>query len=153
MICRFLAGCFGAAPIAIVGGLYVDFWDVIDRGVATAGFSGATFLGPTMGPIVGEFLTKSSLGWRWTAWITIILSAFFGIIGFLFVPETFEPVLHKRKAEQLRHQTKNWALHAKMDENPVHVRALIEKYFSKPFVMLFQEPIVSLSYRALSAEN
>jgi DHA1 family multidrug resistance protein-like MFS transporter len=26
MIYRFLAGSFGAAPIAIVGGTYVDFW-------------------------------------------------------------------------------------------------------------------------------
>jgi MFS family permease len=62
MICRFLADCFGAGPIAIVGGFYVDFWSVIDRGVATAAFTGATFLGPMMGPIVGEFITKSSLG-------------------------------------------------------------------------------------------
>jgi DHA1 family multidrug resistance protein-like MFS transporter len=46
IICRFLAGCFGAAPIAIVGGTYVDFWETIDRGIATAAFSGATFIGP-----------------------------------------------------------------------------------------------------------
>lgn len=46
MLSRFLAGCFGAAPIAIVGGTYVDFWDAKGRGAATAGFAGATFLGP-----------------------------------------------------------------------------------------------------------
>jgi MFS transporter, DHA1 family, multidrug resistance protein len=142
MICRFLAGCFGAAPIAIVGGTYADFWDVFDRGIATAGFAGATFLGPIAGPIVGEFITKSYLGWRWTAWITMIVSAACGIIGLFTVPETFAPIILKRKAEKLRHETKNWALHATIDETPIHARSLLEKYFSKPWIMLFQEPIL-----------
>ena len=31
MLCRFLAGAFGAAPLAIVGGMYVDFWSMADR--------------------------------------------------------------------------------------------------------------------------
>jgi len=142
MICRFLVGCFEAAPIAIIEGLYVDFWGVMDRGVATTAFSGATFLGPAMGPIVGELIIKSSLGWRWTAWITFIIASVVGIVGVLVVPETFEPVLHKRKAKKLRHETKNWALHAKMDEDPVYTAALSEKYFSKPMVMLVKESIL-----------
>ncbi len=143
MICRFLGGCFGAAPIAIVGGTYVDFWDTLDRGIATAGFAGATFLGPIAGPIVGEFITQSYLGWRWTAWITLIMSAFFGLLGLFTVPETYAPILLKRKAERMRHDTRNWALHATIDESPVHMQALFEKYFSKPWIMLIQEPIVS----------
>ena len=135
MLCRFLAGSFGAAPIAIVGGTYVDFWDTIDRGIATAAFSGATFIGPIAGPIVGEFITKSHLGWRWTAWITLIMATFIGILGLLTVPETFAPVLLKRKAEKLRHETKNWALHATIDETPINARSLLEKYFAKPWIV------------------
>ncbi len=98
--------------------------------------------GPVVGPIVGSFVTASHLGWRWTAWITLIVSSFFGILGLLTVPETFVPVLMKRKAEKLRHETKNWAIHAEIDEVPISIRTLFEKYFSKPWVMLFQEPIV-----------
>ncbi|KUJ06816.1 MFS general substrate transporter [Mollisia scopiformis] len=142
MICRFLAGSFGAAPISIVGGTYVDFWDALDRGIATAGFAGATFLGPIAGPIVGEFITKSYLGWRWTAWITLIMAAFFGVIGLFTFPETYAPVLLKRKAEKMRHETKNWAIHAQLDEQPIHLKSLFEKYFSKPWIMLAQEPIL-----------
>ena len=145
MLSRFLAGCFGAAPIAIVGGTYVDFWDAKGRGAATAGFAGATFLGPIAGPIVGAYITHSHLGWRWTGWITMIFSAFIGIIGLFTVPETFAPVLLQRRARKLKHMTKNWAVHSALDESPVHFQALMEKYFSKPFVMLFQEPIVSSS--------
>lgn len=153
MICRFLAGSFGAAPISIVGGTYVDFWDALDRGIATAGFAGATFLGPIAGPIVGEFIVKNeNMGWRWTAWMTLIMSAFFGVIGLFTFPETYAPVLLKRKAEKMRHETKNWAIHAQLDEQPVHLQALFEKYFSKPWVMLAQEPIVSLPLSVLMGE-
>jgi hypothetical protein len=74
---------------------------------------------------------------------------FFGIIGFMLVPVTFEPVLYRRKAERLRHQTKNWALYIKMDEDPVHVRALFERYFSKPLLMLFQEPTLTFPTKEL----
>ena len=135
MICRFLAGCFGAAPIAIVGGTYMDFWEIVDRGIATAAFSGTTFIGPVAGPVAREFITKSSLGWRWTAWITLIIAIFIGIIGLFLVPKMFAPVLLKRKAERLRHETNNWALHAIIDEIPIHARSLLEKYFAKPWIV------------------
>lgn len=143
MISRVLAGCFGAAPIAIVCGSYVDFLDAMDRGVATAAFAGATFLGPVAGLIAGEFIMKSELGWRWIAGVTMIASAVFGIVAVATVLETFAPVLLKRKAERLRRETGNLALRAPGEEKPVRLRELGEKYFSKPFVMLFQEPIVS----------
>lgn len=73
------------------------------------------------------------------------MSSFFGILGLFTVPETYAPVLLKWKAEKIRHETKNWAVHAPIDEHPLHIQALFEKYFSKPWIMLAQEPIVRLS--------
>lgn len=52
MICRFLQGVFGCSPLAVVGGAMADIWDPVDRAVAIAMFSAATFLGPTLGPIM-----------------------------------------------------------------------------------------------------
>ena len=52
MVCRFLIGVFGCSPLAVVGGAMADFWNPVDRGVAIAMFSGATFLGPSLGPIM-----------------------------------------------------------------------------------------------------
>lgn len=49
LICRLLAGCFGAAPIALVGAAYADFWDPANRGTATALYSVAAYAGPTLG--------------------------------------------------------------------------------------------------------
>ena len=49
LVCRFLQGLAGFAPLAIVGGALADIWNPIDRGVAVAIFSAATFIGPVAG--------------------------------------------------------------------------------------------------------
>ncbi|KAH0352987.1 MFS general substrate transporter, partial [Aureobasidium melanogenum] len=141
-ICRFLGGVAGAAPLAIVGGMFVDFMEPINRGVATSVFAGAVFAGPVAGPVVGSFITYSYLGWRWTAWITLIMSAFFTIVAYLVTPETYEPVLLAWKAEKLRHETKDWALHSKSQEEPLNLDTIINKYLMKPLHMIAKEPIL-----------
>lgn len=52
MICRFLMGALGCSPLAVVGGAMADIWGPVDRAVAIAMFSGATFMGPSLGPIM-----------------------------------------------------------------------------------------------------
>ncbi|KAL1621507.1 hypothetical protein SLS54_005528 [Diplodia seriata] len=132
------------APLAIVGGTLADFWDPIDRGIAVCIFAGATFIGPVAGPIVGGFITMSHLGWRWTEYITAIMGFFFGAIGFVVVPETYAPVLLQRRAKKLRHETKNWAIHARHDEVRVDLKSIARKYILRPFAMLVLEPILIL---------
>ncbi|KAL2222010.1 putative MFS multidrug transporter [Thermoascus aurantiacus ATCC 26904] len=144
MICRFFVGVFGCAPLAVVGGALADFWDPTTRGIAVAFFSAATFGGPTLGPILGGFITSSYLGWRWTAWITLIASAFFGVVSFLIVPETYAPVLLQRRAARLRRETGNWALHSFLDEHRPTWGDIGRKYLLRPFQMLLLEPILLL---------
>ncbi|KXS97475.1 hypothetical protein AC578_9072 [Pseudocercospora eumusae] len=142
-VCRFIAGAFGSAPLAICAGMYVDFWDGSDRGIPTIGYAGAVMAGPTMGPIVGEFTVKNAaLGWRWTLWFTMIMGAISWILAIFTVPETLAPVLLQRKAARLRLETKQWALHSKLDEEPVHLNAIMRKYGLKPVQMITQEPIL-----------
>lgn len=143
-VCRFFGGFFAAAPLAIVGGQLADFFDPVKRGLAVCVFSGATFIGPILGPIIGGFVTMSHLGWHWTAWVTMIMGALFGTIGLLLVPESFAPVILSRKAARLRFETKNWALHAKKDENKVDMKQIAVKYLARPFAMLALEPILLL---------
>lgn len=52
MVCRFFVGVFGCSPLAVVGGAMADIWNPVDRAVAIAMFSAATFLGPVLGPIM-----------------------------------------------------------------------------------------------------
>ena len=142
-ICRFFAGAFGSAPLAIVAGMYVDFWDNTMRGITTMGYAAAVYAGPTMGPIVGEFTVKNpNMGWRWTAWLTMLMGAVFFVLALPTVPETLAPVILKHKAARLRHETKNWALHSKLEEQPVSLKAIVLKYGLKPIQMITQEPIL-----------
>lgn len=97
LVCRFLAGAFGAAPVVLVSASYSDFWEPAQRGTAAAAYSTASFAGPTLGPIVGTFITERHLGWRWTAWLTLILTGAFGPAASILVPETYRPVLKKQK--------------------------------------------------------
>jgi multidrug resistance protein len=142
MIFRFLIGVFGCSPLAVVGGAMADLWDPVDRAVAIAMFSSATFLGPVLGPIVGGFITDSYLGWRWTAWITLIASSFFGLLALIVVPETYAPKLLQQRAARLRRETKNWALHSFLDEHEPTLAEIGQKYLLRPFQMLTMEPIL-----------
>ncbi|KAK1087690.1 hypothetical protein LTR33_000932 [Friedmanniomyces endolithicus] len=144
-VSRFLSGFFGCAPLTIVGGALADFWAPVDRGVAVSIFSGATFLGPTMGPLVGGFLVESAgFGWRWTAWITLMASVVFGTIGWFVIDESFGPVLLQHRAKKIRYATRNWAIHAPADEIELNLSAFVTKYCTKPLMMLVWEPILLL---------
>lgn len=82
----------------------------------------------TVGPIIGSYIIQSHLGWRWTAWITMIMSAFFTIALYLITPETCEHVLLKRKAQRLRHERQDWCLHAESETQNIDIHQLVTKY-------------------------
>lgn len=89
-------------------------------------------------------MTESYLGWRWTAWITIIMAALFGGIGLFVIPETSAARILQLRARRLRFETQNWALHSKADTQQVTMKTIYTVYLIRPFVMLVQEPILSL---------
>jgi MFS transporter, DHA1 family, multidrug resistance protein len=93
---------------------------------------------------MGGFITQSHLGWRWTAWITLIMASAFGLIAITIVPETYGPVILKRRAQRLRYETKNWALHAKIEEGQTSFNDILQKYIFRPAQMLVAEPILLL---------
>ncbi|EHY52271.1 Citrinin biosynthesis cluster MFS transporter mrr1 [Exophiala dermatitidis] len=144
MLGRFFGGFAASSPLAVVGGALADIWGPIDRAYAVCIFAAAAFVGPVAGPIIGGFITQSYLGWRWTAWITLIIAALFGLIGLICVPETSAARILQAKAKRLRYETKNWALHAKADERRVDAWTLLSVYLIRPFVMFVQEPILAL---------
>ena len=72
------------------------------------------------------------------------MAAFIGTCAFFIVPETFKPILLKRKARQLRFQTGNWALHALREEEKVSIKDNVTRYILRPVTMLFTEAILFL---------
>lgn len=136
MLGRFLSGFFAAAPLAVVGGALADVWDPIERAYGVCAFAAGAFCGPVVGPILGGFVTQSHLGWRWTAWLTLIMATLFGLIGLVVIPETSAAKILQIKAKRLRFETKNWALHAKADENQISATTIVNVYLMRPWVML-----------------
>lgn len=117
LISRLFSGAFGASSMAVTGGALTDVWSTaVSRGISLDCFVATAFVGPVIGPIVGDFITESHLGWRWTMWITMIASYAFSIFAWAVLPETYAPTLLTAKAARLRFETKNWALHSKMEE-------------------------------------
>ncbi|UKZ77547.1 hypothetical protein TrVFT333_005270 [Trichoderma virens FT-333] len=144
LICRFLGGVFGCSPMAIVGGALADFWNPTERGVAVCSFAGATFIGPLAGPIAGSFIVASSLGWRWTVWLTLIMIGVFGSLAYVVVPESSAPVLLSWKAKRLRKETGNQNIHAAHYSKKVSFSAILTTYVLRPIKMLAMEPILLL---------
>jgi MFS family permease len=141
---RFLSGFFAAAPLSVVGGALADLWDPIPRAYAICIFAAGGFAGPVAGPIAGGFITESSLGWRWTSWITLIMAGFFGGVGFLIIPETSAARILQLRAAKLRKETGNPAIHAKADETKLTMNTVVTVYLVRPFKMFIQEPILAL---------
>lgn len=58
-------------------------------------------------------------------------------LDIIFLDESYPPVLLVYKARKLRHESGNWALHAKHEEWDISLRELSEKYLVRPFQLLF----------------
>lgn len=68
IVFRFLAGCFGAAPIGIGGSIVSDLFLVQERGAAMAVYQLGPILGNLLGPPIGGIIVEK-LDWRWVFWI------------------------------------------------------------------------------------
>lgn len=61
-----------------------------------------------LAPVAGGWIVSSPhLGWRWTEWVTLIISGFAFLVAFMFLPETYFPLLLDWKAKELRRITGN----------------------------------------------
>lgn len=143
MLCRFFGGFCGACPVAVVAAVFSDIFDNRIRGLAITIFAMTVFTGPLFASTVGGFIVQN-LEWRWTEYITGIMGVLALVVDFLFLHETYPPVVLIAKAADLRRHTKNWGIHAKQEEIEIDFRELIQRNFSRPLKILFTEPIVLL---------
>ncbi|KAI0100973.1 MFS general substrate transporter [Nemania sp. FL0031] len=144
LIFRFLAGAFGSSPLTNAGGVIADIFPDSQRGKALALFSAAPFLGPVLGPIIGGFLGAAA-GWRWVMGFLAAFSGLLWILGSCLVPETYGPVLLRQRAKQLSNKTgKHYISIMDYEEGKLSVSESFKRALSRPWVLLFREPIVLL---------
>lgn len=142
MVFRALGGIAFSAPMTLVGGTLADCWKTEERGVPMAAFSAAPFIGPAIGPLVGGYLADAK-GWRWLYWIQLILAGVVWVLITFTVPETYAPIILKRRAEKLSKSSgKKFLTEQDLDMRPFSDRLL--NFLIRPFQLLFGELIVLL---------
>lgn len=100
LVGRFLCGVTAVAPIALFGGGLVDIWHPEQRAIAMASVIGIVLGGPLLAPVMGDFITASHLGWRWTGWLSCIMGGACTVLVFFGLPETYAPILLQKRQKK-----------------------------------------------------
>lgn len=101
--------------------------------------------GPVLGPILGGYVTIT-VGWRWVQGVCAIFIALVWIIGTIFVPETYGPVLIKRQAASLVKTTGKVYISILDKDKPKALPSeIFKRALARPWVLLFREPIVLIA--------
>ncbi|THW73410.1 synaptic vesicle transporter [Aureobasidium pullulans] len=126
-------------------GIIADMFDPDQRGLAMTFFASAPFLGPVIGPIVGGFAGET-IGWRWVEGIMAIFTGILWIAGSLLIPETYAPVLLRKRARALEETNpgKIYKTRAEIASGPVQFVSVFSAALIRPWKLLFGEPIVLL---------
>mgnify|MGYP004507275877 CR=1 FL=1 len=144
LILRFFAAAFGSSPLTNAGGVIADLFNANERGLAMSVFSAAPFMGPVLGPIIGGFLGMTE-GWRWVNGLMAIWSGVLLIVTACIVPETYPPVLLRKRAEKLSKITgKVYRSRTDIDQGKISLSEAFSTGLKRPWILLFCEPIVLL---------
>ncbi|QIW96568.1 hypothetical protein AMS68_002086 [Peltaster fructicola] len=140
VVMRLLCGMGAGTPISVVGGVYADIYKTPQaRGTAIMIFMTMTILGPLVGPPASGYLAVVS--WRWAYWLQLIIAGVSWPI-FIFMPETYGPVLLKRKAAEQRQETGDVSIVAPIELENKSMQELITVILARPFRMFLFEAIV-----------
>lgn len=144
LIGRFFDGLCGSAFMSVAAGTVADLFAPHEIQAPMMMFTLSPFLGPVLGPLIGGFI-NSYVSWRWTFYVMLIWSGILGIV-FIFVPETYGPVLLSKKAAAMRKTTGNdsyYSISEQVRASKSVSAALVESLY-RPFQLLFLEPMCTL---------
>ncbi|KAF4630726.1 hypothetical protein G7Y89_g7413 [Cudoniella acicularis] len=142
LVLRFFGGTFSGSPLVNSGGAIADLFPPAQRGLAMTLYCVAPFLGPILGPVVGGFVSENA-GWRWVQGVCTIFIGVIGILGVIFIPETYGPVLLVRKASQLsKADGKIYVSVLEKSRGKKKTSEVFKRALIRPWVFLFLEPIV-----------
>lgn len=143
LVSRFLCGVFSSSGLSLAGGTIADIWSIEERGMAIAYFAAAPYCGPVLGPIVCGWINVGAGRLDLFFWVNM---AFSGVVLILvgFIPETFSPVILKRRAARLRKETGDRSIITEQEKYKLTVRDIIRTSLVRPVTMILTEPVLDL---------
>lgn len=147
---RFFGGVFASAPISNVPASLGDIYAPETRGTANAFVTFGISGGLTIGPVIGSAVTVNPrLGWRCefiqcpfvhlaltdnlgTQYILAILVFSIFILCLICLPETYPPVILRRRAQQTRRRTGDSRYWHPQEQEKIGLKTALTKYFSRP---------------------
>lgn len=142
LVCRFIQGCFASSALTIVGASICDI-HLETRGLAIAFFSFCPYSGPVLGGIVNGFISVLSERYDLMSWVNM---AFAGVIWIAVscIPETYAPVILKKRAARLRKETGNPQIMTEQEATPMSFSELVNNVFYRPLKFVVEEPLLVL---------
>ena len=113
-----------------------DLWIPEERGKSLAVYALLPNLGSAIGAIAGGFVVQK-YSWRWLFWGTSVFVACCLVCGFLFVRETFAPVILRRKRAKEMADVDAGALSTSKT-----LKRILIVDLPRPFVLLGTQPII-----------
>ncbi|OBT66962.1 hypothetical protein VE03_04212 [Pseudogymnoascus sp. 23342-1-I1] len=141
LVSRFLDGFSGSAFLSVAGGSVYDLYSRDDLQAPMMVFTASPFIGPVLGPLLGGFINQYT-HWRWTYYVLLIWNFVLWVLIFLFVPETYHPVLLRNKARKIRADTGDERYKAPMELSTKTIPHEIRISLYRPFQLLALEFMV-----------
>jgi len=138
IVVRFFGALAGSSMIANAPGTIGDIISDDYRSTAFSIWSIGPMNGPTIGPIIGGFITQYK-GWRWANWVVMIVGGTAFILQ-VIIQETYNPTLLQNKAKKLRKETGDERYWSQYDQKLPFLQ-LMKINLSRPFIMAVTEPI------------
>ncbi|EYE90838.1 MFS transporter [Aspergillus ruber CBS 135680] len=146
IVCRFIAGLVGGAPLTNTGGSISDLWVRNESGGPMAVYGLSSTFGPPMALVVTGYIALD-LGWRYIFWVLMAVTGGFWVILVLTVPETRHTTILDRKAKRVAKTMKKENLQSAQTTLSAHAankKGLHELFaitLTRPVRFLITEPI------------
>ncbi|KAL2866390.1 MFS transporter [Aspergillus lucknowensis] len=140
IVCRFINGLAGSAFLSVAGGTVGDLFDRHELSAPMMIYTSSPFIGPEVGPLVAGFVNQYT-SWRWTFYVLLIWTGSLLASIILFVPETYHPVLLRRKAQKLRKETGDDRWQAPIEKLNRSVAKTVTRSIYRPILLLTLEPM------------
>ena len=125
------------------GGVLGDSFPPEKRGTASAIYSLAPLLGPSIGPIFGGFIAENTT-WRWVFWATSIATGVMQVAGVLWLRETYAPRILKKRAKTLRKETGDSSYQTEEERQNQTLAKRLQTSLVRPFRLLATQPIIQV---------